>query len=29
LGRKLLFDDHNKGKVSIDIINDKLELTWA
>ena len=29
LGRKLLFDEHNKGKVSIDIINDKLELTWA
>ena len=28
LGRKLLFDEHNKGKVTIGVKEDKLELTW-
>jgi len=28
LGRKLLFDEHNKGKVAINVKDDKLELTW-
>ena len=28
LGRKLLFDEHNKGKVMIDTKEDSLDLIW-